>query len=49
MIISPYCKKHDAPLRLLTVSHCADRSPFCERLECPDGMASLRLSAPLLE
>ncbi len=25
MIVSPYCEKHDMPLRLLTLSHCERR------------------------
>ncbi len=35
MIVSPFCKKHDMAIRLLTISHCEDRKePGCEKGEC---------------
>jgi hypothetical protein len=35
MIVSPYCKKHDMAIRLLTVSHCGRRQDFdCEAGQC---------------
>jgi len=35
MIVSPYCKKHDMAIRLLTPSHCESRSDEdCEAGQC---------------
>lgn len=35
MIVSPYCKKNDMAIRLLTTSHCDTRlENKCERGEC---------------
>lgn len=46
MIVSPYCKKLDMAIRLLTVSQCGERNGE----ECEFGLCehfSTRLSAPL--
>ncbi len=48
MIVSPYCKKHDMNMRLLTINHCQNRNKkeceygscknFGMKLRCPTGM-----------
>ncbi len=44
IIVSPYCKKHDMAIRLLTIGHCEERNgDECEYGLCEHFGMRLRL------